>query len=142
MIYLVFGLLLCLLWYLADKNLKGQFLPYLKWPALIFALFFVGYDIYYNIQLERIIHIDEDHADGIKYSYYDNVTNTTNEVKLYALQGTDRGEVFSFFKAEQGMDSFLGSIMADVLYLCIFGLIVQYLSILYDRYQRGSENGE
>lgn len=137
MIYLIFGMLLLLLWHLADKGLKKDFLPYLKWPALVFALYFVSFDIYYNIQLERIIHIDEDNTNGLLYSYYNNATNTTNEVRLFALQGEDRGMVFAFFRAEDGFDSFLGSIMGEVLMLCIFGLFVQYAMILYGRYQKG-----
>ena len=139
MIYLLFGGLLLLLWYLADKNLKNDFLPYLKWPALLFALYFIGFDLYYNIELNKIIEIDKDHANGLLYSHYDNATNTTMETRLYALQGYDRGEVFSYFTAENQLNSMFGGLLGYMLLLCIFGLIVQTLMILYGRFMRGEK---
>jgi hypothetical protein len=141
MIYLMFGLLLMLLWYLADKNLKKYFLSILKWPALLFAMYFIGFDLYYNVQFERIAHIDEDHANGLLYTHWDADLNTTVETRLFALQGADRGVVFAYFTAENELNSLFGGLLGPLLDLAILGLVIQVLYIFYQDY-RGVTAGD
>jgi hypothetical protein len=132
--------MLVFLWYLADKSLKNNFLPYLKWPALIFAMYFIGFDIYYNMEYNRIIEIDMVHDNGILYTHWDNNTNTTQETRLYAVQGYDRGVIFSYFKSEYELNSLFGGLLGPILLLCIFGLVTQTMMIIYNNYKNGGNN--
>lgn len=59
MVYLLFALALLLVWWLIDRSLKKQFLPYLKWPALIMIAILASVDIFYWVETDRLINAHE-----------------------------------------------------------------------------------
>lgn len=120
MILFVFGLMFALLWYIADRNLKDQFLPYLKWPAAIFICIFLLTDVYLQIETGRMMEVRKIYGNaGLGYSYFDNVTNSTVASSMYGVQDIDSGTLMAYHKIEAwtweditGLLPYLGIMMA------------------------------
>lgn len=138
MILLALALMFGLLWYLTDKNLKGEFQPWLKWGSLAFIALFVLFEAYLFLETDRMISAREISAtDGIKYSYYDNSTNTTKEFSYYALQGSDSAMIFQYHAIQNDSLKALSGLFLGIGILLGFAIPIQFIWFWYTRYAKG-----
>ena len=130
MIFLILGLILFGLWYLADKTLGERFHNYLKWLSLAVIVFFVLFDINLMLETNRLIDVRE--ANPLGLSYTDPVNNVTSVV--YGSQTPDTGTIVSYHYAELALwPVFTGLLPAA--FIGIGGFIVmQIVSMWYDEY--------
>lgn len=57
MMYLLLATIFFVLWYVADKQLRARFNPYLKWGSLAIIFFFVFYDTFMFIETQRLLSV-------------------------------------------------------------------------------------
>lgn len=130
MIFLYLALLFGFAWWLTDKYLGENFLPYLKYAALIFIGILIAVDAYMFIETERFYNAKIAGGErGIKYSHWNGTG--TQEIYVYDLQGIDSSNIVAYHEIEhQTMRVFTG--VLPTLGLFIGGaMIFQVLYILY-----------
>lgn len=138
MIFIIWGLILGLMIYLADKYYNDKFLPYLKYGGIVFVGILFAFDIFMFIETDRFIKTREAGGDlGLEYSYFNNVTNLTVSTSMYAKQTIDSGTIVAYHYSEYSVIQYFNMALP---YLAIFlstALVLQYVLIFYLRAKNG-----
>lgn len=132
MIFLLIGLFLGLIWYIADKSLKERFLPYLKWPSLFVIILMVSTDIFFFVEMERFLKAKAVGGDnGIAYSFFDNNTNLTVQHTMFAKQDQDSATIFVFHNIEYAIMEIILQYWELIAIFLGTVFVLQYLYIVY-----------
>lgn len=132
MIFMYAALLFALIWYISDKSLKERFIPYLKWGSLIFIGVLACTDAYFFIETARFYDARAiDNTNGVSYSWYNNVTNTTVTHSMYAKQDIDSGTILAYHAMEMWVMEDIVGLMPYLAIFCAATLAIQFVIILY-----------
>lgn len=132
MILILFGLLLLYFWFLAQKAWGERFIGYLKWSSLLFVLILMAFDAFMMVQTQQFYEARKIGGDnGLAFSYFNNVTNTTVQTTMFAKQDQDSGEVMAYHWTEYAVMSIFADYMSYIGIFIAMAMVIQYLWLAY-----------
>lgn len=131
MIFIILGLFLAALWYVADKQLGARFESYIKWPALAIIVFFLIFDVNMMLETSRFIDVRVANPAGIEYVD----TNLSVTTVMYGQHTEDTGTIMAYHYSELAIWPILTGLLPD-LFLAIGGyMVLQMMMLWYDDYR-------
>jgi len=137
MIFILAAIAFGFLWYLADRYLKNDFLPYLKWSAPILIVLLVAMDVFLFVETERMLYAREIGDDvGVSYSWYNAVTNSTTTHSMYGIQDDESAVIWQFHDLEYWTMDFMTGVLPFLMIFMTAMFILQYALIMYNEIMR------
>lgn len=137
MFLLYFALMLFGIWFLANKKFGNNFVAWLKYPSLAFLLILAGVDIFFMYENQKLIETQQFGVNGISYSYFNNVTNSSVTTTMYSATSSDTGEIMAYHFTEYQAMKIITYVLPYLALLTMFGYLAQYFYMSYLKVKNG-----